>query len=231
MIASDIWAVVPVKPFRIAKQRLACILQTSERAHLARIMAEDVLDALAASMDVLAGVIVVTSDVQAAALARRRGLQPLIEPQPAGINRALTYAIAQMPRARAGMIVVPADLPQITPGAIEKLGSLLTAPPAVALVPASSDAGTNVFACRPVGLVPPTFGAESFARHRQCAMSAGIAPALLPWPDLGCDIDRPADLAAFLALRTATRTHDFLARHAVRERPPDFNLQAAAGTS
>ncbi|MGB8038634.1 MAG: 2-phospho-L-lactate guanylyltransferase, partial [Pseudolabrys sp.] len=41
-----IWAVIPVKRFSTAKARLASVLDIGERAELARVMFEDVHDAL-----------------------------------------------------------------------------------------------------------------------------------------------------------------------------------------
>ena len=68
-----IWAVIPVKRFSTAKARLASVLDIGERAELARVMFEDVHDALLQCQDILAGTLVVTWDPEVAALARRRG--------------------------------------------------------------------------------------------------------------------------------------------------------------
>ena len=38
-----------------------------------------------------------------------------------------------------------------------------------------------------------------------------MTPCVLPAGDLGLDIDRPEDLDAFLALKSKTRTHAYLA--------------------
>ena len=89
-----IWAVVPVKRFSTAKSRLATVLDTIERAELARLMFQDVLDALALCKEFLAGVIVVTSDESAAALARSRGAIVLSDAADNGINAAVRLAIS-----------------------------------------------------------------------------------------------------------------------------------------
>jgi 2-phospho-L-lactate guanylyltransferase len=214
MTAARIWAVVPVKPFEIAKHRLAGVLTAAQRAQLAQVMADDVLDVLVASTHVLAGILVVTADPEVAALAARRGAQVLIEPAPTGINAALTLAAGRIVADdnKSGMIVVPTDLPQITTDAVEYLVRLLDAERAVALVPAAEDGGTNMFACRPAGMITPSFGPGSFVRHQTAALAAGIVPAVLALPNLAYDIDRPSDLVAFRSLRTATRTQHYLAR-------------------
>ena len=56
---TGIWAVVPVKEFEGAKQRLSSALSPDERRTLATTMLEDVLDAVSAVRE-LAGVLVVT---------------------------------------------------------------------------------------------------------------------------------------------------------------------------
>ncbi len=213
------WAVVPVKPFSTAKLRLAAILDADERAQLARVMLEDVLDAIAASGDRLAGLIVLTADEDAAAIARTFDAVVLDETVPAGLNAALAMAAEYLAGdPSTSMLVIPGDLPHLSVDAILQMIDLLDAPRSVALLPASGDGGTNLFACRPVDVIPPSFGPSSFERHSRAAHRAGIAPNVLVLPALGQDIDRPDDLAAFMSLGTATRTHNFLAALGIAKR-------------
>jgi 2-phospho-L-lactate guanylyltransferase len=218
MNRANIWAVIPVKPFATAKLRLAGALTPPQRTQLARLMAEDVLDALAASKHFLAGVLVVTADTEAAALAQHRGAEVLPESAAAGINKALALAAGWLADDDDGMIVVPADLPHISAAAIESLIHLLAASCSVALVPATEDGGTNLLALRPARIIPSSFGPNSFERHRKAAHAAGILPSILRLPELGRDIDRPEDLEAFMSLHTATRTHAYLASLGLAER-------------
>jgi 2-phospho-L-lactate/phosphoenolpyruvate guanylyltransferase len=217
------WAVVPVKPFHAAKERLAEILDAAERAQLARVMLEDVLDAVAASGHLLAGLIVLTADDEAARLARGRDAIVLRETDPVGpngpnslnnlnsLNGALALAAAHLAGdPGAAMLVIPTDLPQVSAAAIAQMVGLLDAARAVVLVPASNDGGTNLLACRPANVIPPSFGPSSFEQHARAARRAGITPRVLTCPVLGQDIDRPEDLITFLSLGTATRTNVFL---------------------
>jgi 2-phospho-L-lactate guanylyltransferase len=211
MKRASVRAIVPVKPFHLAKRRLAPILGGAERARLARLMFEDVLDVLTASRGMLAGVVVLTADVGAAEIARCRGAVVIAEGAPSGLSAAIEQAIGCLSAAPGdGMFVVPADLPHLTAAAIEQIVRQLDVPEAVALVPALEDGGTNLLACRPAGVMHPHFGPQSFARHVEAARRAGITPTILEMSDLGRDIDRPADLETFMSLDTATRTHAFL---------------------
>ena len=56
-----LWGVVPVKPFGVAKRRLAPLLSPEERSRLARAMFEDVLSSIAGAPS-LVGLTVVTTD-------------------------------------------------------------------------------------------------------------------------------------------------------------------------
>jgi 2-phospho-L-lactate guanylyltransferase len=217
MTAQSIWAVVPVKAFALAKRRLTPVLRFAERTELARLMFEDVLAVLAACT-VLTGLIVVTRDDAARAIARSKRAVVLGE-EVFGVNAAVATAIEFLSRrGNAGMIVVPSDIPLLPAALIEQLAGHLSQPRAVALVPATRDGGTNLLACSPADAIGPNFGPDSFRRHCGTARSAGIMPTVLASEQAGLDIDRPEDLAAFLAVESATRSHAFLARLDIKAR-------------
>jgi 2-phospho-L-lactate/phosphoenolpyruvate guanylyltransferase len=217
-MTGGVWAIVLVKPFRLAKQRLGPVLSEGERIELARVMLEDVLHALDASTH-LAGVFVVTADDAAAAIARRHKAMVIREAAATGMNAAIAEVIDHLSgRPDAGIVVVPADLPQISATEIDEIVALIRRAPAVALVRASSDGGTNVLACRPAGIIAPSFGVNSFNRHCLAAADEGIAPTVRLAPRLGLDVDRPEDLVAFLSLDSPTGTHAYLSRLGIHER-------------
>jgi 2-phospho-L-lactate guanylyltransferase len=217
-----IWTVVPVKRFSAAKFRLAPILNAGERAELARTMFEDVLDTLKQCEDLVSEMIVVTSDSDAAALARCRGLTVVPDEPECGINVAIAHAIDTIrPSADSGLMVIPSDIPQVSPAAVARAAAAIEKSPSLAIAEATDDGGTNLFALRPIGAVPPLFGRHSFALHRSAALRAGIPVRVLRIPELSLDIDRPENLKAFLALGSRTRTHEFLIRIGVHERIAD----------
>ena len=206
-----VWAIVPVKRFSTAKSRLASVLTPVERAELARLMFEDVLDILALCKEYLAGQIVVTSDDCVAALASGRGAVVVYDTADNGINAAVRLAIHYIDRSHDdGVIVVPSDIPQLSLDGIAKAVAAIAAPRRLAVVPATEDGGTNLLACRPADAVPLSFGPRSFDQHWRAAIRAGITPYVLDIPELGLDIDRPENLRAFLLLKSQTRTHAFL---------------------
>ena len=97
---NGVWAVVPVKEFEGAKQRLSSCLSREERRALATIMLEDVLDALSAVKQ-LAGVLVVTVDPVVRSLAGRYVRASSRKPRGKAIPAPLRQPRAFSP-ARAG---------------------------------------------------------------------------------------------------------------------------------
>lgn len=215
---NKIWSVIPVKRFADAKRRLSPVLDGEERAALARLMFEDVLDVLLQSKAVLGGVAVVTSDKNAASLARSRGATVVLDRDDNGINVAVRLTIGKIASEDDGIIVVPSDIPQLTPLAIAAAVQAVALPRTVAIAAAADDGGTNLLGCRPARVIPLRFGRHSFERHCRAATRAGLTVQALHLPELLLDIDRPEDLHRFLALESRTRTHEFLSRLGIRRR-------------
>jgi 2-phospho-L-lactate guanylyltransferase len=217
-VTGRVWAVIPVKRFAAAKTRLSPVLDADERAKLARLMFEDVIEAVTACSDVFDGTSVITIDPEAAALARKRDAFVLGDVSERGVNDALSRCLRYLEATADGVIVVPSDIPHIARPALVESAAAIAMGPAVALVCAADDCGTNLFASRPLGVIKPEFGPRSFEQHRRAALQAGVAVRTLHLPGLSLDIDRPEDLCRFLALGSNTRTHDFLSSIPLIER-------------
>jgi 2-phospho-L-lactate guanylyltransferase len=210
--AGDIWAVVPVKEMTGAKQRLAGVLTEVQRRDLAAAMLEDVLDALV-SVRALAGIMIVTVDPFATALAQRIGARVFTDGARDGHTGAVTTATrALVGEGRDGMITVPGDIPRATGAEFSAVLAAHKAAPAFTIVPAHDDLGSNAVLCSPPDAVPLRFGEDSFFPHLDAARRCGIEPTVVRLPGIGMDIDHPADLAAFAGMtpRVPTRTLAFL---------------------
>jgi len=113
--------VIPVKPFRDAKRRLAPLLAPHERAVFARVMYLDVLTSVTRGV-APADVFVVTADPEAAVLATGMLAQVVHEDAPAGMSEAVAVAAAQLVvDGYDGMLVIPADVPLITVGDVHRV--------------------------------------------------------------------------------------------------------------
>ena len=206
----SIWAVVPVKNFDHAKQRLADVLTPSERQALFRAMAEDVLCALAASRR-LAGILLVTRDPEARRLAERYGARVLVEEANRGHTAASSLGASTLAHEGvAGMVQLPADIPLVTPADIEALLEAHGMAPAVTIAPSHDERGSNAVTCSPADVLPLCFGDDSLVPHVRRARGLGIEPQIVRRPGLALDIDTPADLEALLAAPARTRAHAFL---------------------
>jgi 2-phospho-L-lactate guanylyltransferase len=207
---NDIWAIVPVKDTRTAKQRLAAVMDQQTRALLAHAMLEDVLSAVAAATS-LAGLVVVTADPLAMQIAQRNGARILSEGGEEGQTHAMRYAVEVLAaQGRRAILTLPIDVPLITPQEIDAVVAAARREPEFVIVPAHDRQGSNAILCAPPAHVPLSFGNHSFTPHLAAARQRGIEPCVVELPGIGLDIDSPADLAAFLAIPSQTRTRRLL---------------------
>ena len=217
---SGIWAIVPVKEFEGAKQRLSPALSADERRVLAATMLEDVLDALSAVRE-LAGLLVVTIDPAATSLATRYGARVVADGARDGHTGAVTAAARLLVReGHAAMMTMPGDIPRATSAEIAATVAAHRAAPAFTIVPAHDDLGSNTIVMSPPDAVPLRFGEDSFYPHLDAARARGIEPLVVRHPGIGMDIDNPVDLVAFLRMSppAATRTLAFLEQSGVAAR-------------
>ncbi len=188
-------AILPVKRFADAKQRLAPGIGSTHRAELAAAMLEDVLEAIDAARSI-ERTIVVSSEPRAIELAATRGAELLPDPDEGGHSGAALAGIARAQRLGAERVVLlPIDCPLLAPRELERL---LTGMPEryVAIVPDRHGTGTNALALSPPDAIEPSFGEGSCARHVAAARAAGIPFGVEELPSLALDLDTPADVVA-----------------------------------
>ncbi|MDZ7827080.1 MAG: 2-phospho-L-lactate guanylyltransferase [Gammaproteobacteria bacterium] len=167
------WAIVPVKQFHLAKQRLAPVLSAAEREGLFRAMVADVLDCLRATPGIEC-ILVVTREPGARALAAAAGAEVLVESR-GGLVPALTQGARAAAEAGAeGILIVPGDLPLVGPEDLQAVLAAHGEAPAVTLVADAEGVGTNCLACSPPELIDFHFGEDSFRAHRRAALAAGV---------------------------------------------------------
>jgi 2-phospho-L-lactate guanylyltransferase len=193
----DTWVVVPLRGLEDAKSRLGGQLDAEERLDLVTGLLEQTL---AAALDTpgVDQVLLVSPDPAALEMGRELGAVTLRDAG-AGLNAALTSAAEHAVLNGAGtLLVLPADLPRVTPEAIATL--IGAAGPSrddgrgtVVLVPDRHGAGTNALLLRPPGIIPFAFGRGSRERHVAAARAAGATFEELSG-DLTLDVDTPDDL-------------------------------------
>jgi len=186
------WAIVPIKTFDRAKQRLANVLSEEERRSLLLAMARDVLTCLARSTR-LAGVLIVSRTPEADALAQTFATERYAESPDANLAEALEQATRHLITnfAADGVMVVPADVPGIN---TDELDDILRHHQQVTVLPDAEHVGTNALICSPPLCVPYIFDGKSFKPHVDAAFASGITPRIVPASAFALDVDVPADL-------------------------------------
>lgn len=210
-------AIVPVKTFAAAKQRLADALARGSRASLAQAMFSDVLGALTRTNAVDA-IVVVTNDLAAETLAL--GMATVL-PDEAEAGQSEAVAVGIRHAHVTGferVLLVPGDTPVIDPGEVDQLlertaGDGLE----VGIVADRHGTGTNALVLAPPDAIPAAFGPDSLERHVTAAAAAGRSHRVELCESLAHDVDTPEDLADLLAVlqstpRGAQRTRGALAQ-------------------
>ena len=220
------FAILPVKRFEEAKQRLRGTLPSSGRRALVRAMVHDVLDAL----DRVRGVhrlVVVTAEESVRALAAARGDAVIDDNVEAGQSAAAALGIARAQRAGAErVLLVPGDCPALWPQEVDAMLRRHERGPGVVLVPDRHGTGTNALLLAPPDAIAPSFGEGSRRRHLRIALESGITPAVEPLVSLGLDVDTADDLETLqVALE---RIPESFARH-TRDALADLRRLPAIG--
>ncbi len=186
--------IIPMKPLHRAKQRLQSVLADGERLALAQEMLVHVLTTVIDSgiADLAA---VISPDVNVLDLAADYGFVALFETE-RGYNEAVEQGIGWAQAVSASdVLVLPSDLPALTPADLNHIAQLSNTPSYVAVIaPDVRGAGTNALLLRPPDLIPPSFGQDSFQRHRELAQAVGVEPRIYRSPSIAHDVDLPADL-------------------------------------
>lgn len=188
-------AVLPVKRFDAAKQRMAAGVEGERRRQLVAAMVADVLEAICAAR-AIDRVIVVTGEPLAQELAAEVGAEVVPDPEDGGHIEAALAGVARAEVEGAERVVLLAgDCPLLDP---RELDRLLTGVPEryVGIVPDRHGTGTNALLLSPPGAIVPAFGEGSCARHVEAARRAGIPYGVEELASIALDLDTPADVIA-----------------------------------
>jgi 2-phospho-L-lactate/phosphoenolpyruvate guanylyltransferase len=197
-------AVLPIKSFAQAKQRLRDDLSPHDRRALVEAMFADTLVALG-RVPSLERIVVVSGDRVAQRIAGGYGAS-VVEDDERGHNTAAANGIRvlledQIERA----LLVPGDCPLLSK---DDLNTLLNHPAgerSALIVPDRHGTGTNALLLTPPDVLTPSFGPDSRRRHAADASAAGIPAEVVELDPLALDVDTPDDLEELR--RTLASTH------------------------
>jgi 2-phospho-L-lactate/phosphoenolpyruvate guanylyltransferase len=196
-------AILPIKSFAAAKQRLEPELTPGPRRALAEAMFSDVLVALrrASSID---AILVVTADHGAQQIAGGYGAT-VLDDQEHGHNAAAASGIRAVLESGAGRaLLVPGDCPLLDPAEIDELIARPASARSALIVPDRHGTGTNALLLTPPDSLVPAFGPGSCRRHAENAQSDGAGHEVVEVPSLALDVDTPDDLALLGSRLAAT---------------------------
>jgi len=195
-------ALIPVKGFRNAKQRLSPLLPRTGRELLAEIMFRDVLSQVRIARG-LVGTFVVTGDEKVAAIASAAGAEIIGEAEENGETAAVDFARLELKSAGCeAVLIIPGDMPLVRAADIEQLLAQVpegaTAPFAL-LVPSHDQLGTNALLLAPPDVIKLRFGYDSFRFHMSQVMAQGLPSRYIENEHIALDIDDPMDLDRLLS--------------------------------
>jgi 2-phospho-L-lactate/phosphoenolpyruvate guanylyltransferase len=210
------WAIVPVKPLRYGKSRLAHILSPDERAVLTTSMLNRTLQTLNHVSGIFRS-LVISRDPAALKIARDFGAYTYGEGDKQDLNVALTRA-AHLAAAQeaTGLLIIPADLPLISVEDVEMMlagmgphvsfagpnghrnGAFrFRRPRAITICPDRNENGTNALYVSPPLGFEFTYGEGSFRRHLEQAERLGMRSRIVHAPGLKFDLDTEEDWQAY----------------------------------
>ncbi len=192
MLFPEVLIAIPVKPFGVAKRRLAPVLDAEQRSRVGRAVATHVITTARATG---CRVAVVTADNGVSVWAGRLGVEVIREVGEAGLNQAAATAVSTARRVDHAWMMLHADLPALTES--ELRDALAALPQRGALLAPSHNGGTSLIAAD-LESFPFSYGRSSFARH--FAAVARLPHRLLVRPGFALDLDGPEDLATIVRL-------------------------------
>lgn len=194
-------AILPVKSFGTAKQRLSDLLGQGSREALAQAMFSDVLASLR-KVKGLDAVAVVTDDARAESAAGGGRVLVLRDRARTGQSEATRIGIQHAVDALyERVLLVPGDTPLLDPLEIDGMLTRAASDGLDAvIVPDRAGTGTNGLLLRPPEAFAPSFGPGSLERHIESATAAGIHYRIEAVASLMHDVDTPDDLADLGAL-------------------------------
>lgn len=197
-------AIIPVKRFARAKQRLLETLDRPQRAAVVKAMLADVLAAVTAT-DRIERLIVITGETRAERIAMHHArrvktpIEVLRDPDDKGHSEAATLGIIRALSLGAECTaMLPGDCPLLDPAELDAALERMR-PGRVAVVPDRHGTGTNALLLAPADAIGPAFGEGSFERHIERAARAGYEAAVEGLESLALDLDTPDDLEALVA--------------------------------
>ncbi len=189
----SLWAIIPVKPLRRGKSRLSGILTDDERFSLNQLLFKHTIEILLKVKEITE-ILVVSRDTTVLTTARDERVRTVTENGTPELNNALRRAsLFSRTFSTEGVLIVPADLPMLTPADVSDFIALRKNAPMMVISPDHRKLGTNMLLINPADLITFSFGVNSFDRHCAMAKQAGADVIVYENNRIALDLDVPED--------------------------------------
>lgn len=200
--------IIPFKGVMESKSRLMSGISDYQRKRLVKAMLSDVITAVTNSKNVN-HLIVVTPDKKIENIIPKDATL-LLEDRLRGINHAIMEATEYSLTMNAeATLVIPADLPLITPQDIDTIISMGKYKPIIILSP-SLTGGTNILYRSPPQVIKPKFGKNSFQTHLKESRKINIEPKIYSSKRVSLDLDEIEDVKKIVEYGNSTKTFEVL---------------------
>lgn len=216
----NVVALIPVKGFRNAKQRLSPLLSCAARELLAEAMFHDILAQVRTARGI-AATFVVTGDDKVASIALTAGAEVIRESAENGETGAVDFARLELKSAGCeAVLIIPGDMPLAGAEDVEALLAQVpqdAVAPFALLVPSHDRLGTNALLLAPPDVIELRFGYDSFNFHLAQVRARGLPVRIYENEHIALDIDEPKDLERFLSYSLARGEATRVARRLLSE--------------
>ena len=192
------WAVLPVKRYSVGKSRLRNLFSQAELTELNQNLFESTFTKIqeAPGID---KILVVSREEHALAWCESHGGVALLEDDPSTLNSAITQAQKAICSHGNGKIVIlPSDLPLMTPKDLGKLISLADGERKLVIVPDHYQTGTNALVMSEPELIEPRFGSGSFRKHTRQALEKNAELVVYLNENIQWDLDTSLELCRII---------------------------------
>jgi 2-phospho-L-lactate guanylyltransferase len=199
LTSSDLWTVVPVRGIEQGKSRLAGVLDQAARARLNQQLLVSTLGAIGSWRGNLSRCVIVSPCQRALKTAARLGAAIVPEESGAGgLNAAAALAASYAAQKGAdSVLILPCDLPYLTPEALAAIAHVAATAQHVVIAPDKSRRGTNALLVNARCRFDFHYGEGSYPHHLLLAAEHGYTVAICTRPELEFDLDTPEDLAVW----------------------------------
>jgi 2-phospho-L-lactate/phosphoenolpyruvate guanylyltransferase len=198
----SVWVIIPVKPLKLAKSRLASVITPEQRQDFAQNLLRHTLEVVQ-SVPQVTGTLVISRDTKVLSIARDYKAFTVMESGAPELNAALMRA-TQVVSGWHGdsVLVLPSDLPLLTSEDVNAIIELGKDYHSMVIATDQNEDGTNALMTTPAGLIPYAYGVGSYQRHIGLAKAAGASVKFYHSERL-LDVDLPEDLEKYTQMTSA----------------------------